>query len=60
MYGSGGPICIMYGEPALDQLWDKIKGLTQMINAVILKILQLIGVEEGHGLSNFSMIFRKG
>ena len=50
-----GPINIDPGIPAVIRLWTEIKGIIYNINQFMKPFLELFGVEEGNGLSPFSV-----
>jgi hypothetical protein len=51
---SGGPVEIDLDEPAVDQLWEEVKGVIEVANSWMIPFLGMFGVVEGNGLSPFA------
>jgi len=52
---TAGPVHVNNDEPAVDQLWDEVKGVIEVVNSWMLPFLKVFGVEEGNGLSPFAV-----
>ena len=51
---AAGPVDVDLEKPAVDQLWDEVKGIIDVVNACMVPFLKLFGVEDGNGLSPFA------
>ena len=49
-----GPVNVDLNMPAVDQLWDEVKGVMEVTTAWMKPFLNLFGVTEGNGLSPFA------
>jgi len=54
-----GPVHVDNDKPAVDQLWDEVKGVIEVVNSWMLPFLKVFGVEEGNGLSPFAVAIEK-
>ena len=52
-----GPVKVDLIKPAIEQLWEEMKGIIAVANSCMLPFLQLFGVVEGNGLSPFARHF---
>ena len=52
---TAGPVNVDDDKPAVDQLWDEVKGVIEVVNSWMLPFLKVFGVEEGNGLSPFAV-----
>ena len=50
-----GPVNVDDDKPAVDQLWDEVKGVIEVVNSWMLPFLKVFGVEKGNGLSPFAV-----
>ena len=50
-----GPVNVDDDKSAVDQLWDEVKGVIEVVNSWMLPFLKVFGVEEGNGLSPFAV-----
>ena len=58
-YSRGEPIHVNNGKPAVDQLWEEVKGVIEVVTSWMLPFLKVFGVEEGNGLSPFAVTIDK-
>ena len=42
-----------YDKPAVYQLWNEAQVIITIVNSVILKLLKLVAIDEGHGIPPF-------
>ena len=56
---TGGPVHVDNDMPAVDQLWEEVKGVIEVVNSWMLPFLKVFGVEEGNGLSPFAVTIDK-
>jgi len=52
---ASGPVDVNLDEPAVNQLWDEVKGIIQAVNSWMIPFLKIFDVEEGNGLSPFAI-----
>jgi len=52
--GYHGSVHVDTAKPAIDQLWDEVRGIIEFSNAKMKCFLSLFGIEEGNGLSPFA------
>jgi hypothetical protein len=45
---SSGPVDVNYSSPAIDQLWDHVKGVITACNSWLKPFLDRFGIEEGN------------
>ena len=57
---TGGPVHVDNDMPAVDQLWEEVKGVIEVVNSWMLPFLKVFGVEEGNGLSPFDSGMHSG
>jgi hypothetical protein len=53
---SSGPVDVNYSSPAVDQLWDHVKGVITACNSWLKPFMDRFGIKEGNGLCSLVLV----